>query len=75
LKLECVEPLSNFAFNFKLRRYSVVAASAGEEHTVAVTDAGLMYAWGGGRALFRVKGLGLRIYAGFRVQGLRVATG
>ena len=53
----------------------MVAASAGEEHTVAVTDAGLMYAWGGGRALFRVKGLGLRIYAGFRVQGLRVATG
>ena len=32
-----------------LRGQRVVAASAGDGHTVAVTDAGVMYSWGGGR--------------------------
>ena len=30
MKLECEEPLSNFAFNFNLRRYSKDCAFAGD---------------------------------------------
>jgi hypothetical protein len=43
LKLQCHEPLSNFAFKFNVRRYSMAALVAGEpevakEFTLAVHD-------------------------------------
>jgi hypothetical protein len=46
LKLKCEEPLSNFAFKFNLRRYTLVAVEAVDLLAALLEGSRLNQAWG-----------------------------